>query len=79
MPGVIGAFFLVFIPTVGEYVTPSLVGGSSGSMYGNIIFDFFGRSANWPLGAALAVVMLALTLVLVGATSRISRIERFIE
>lgn len=78
LPGVIAGAVMVFIPTVGEYVTPSLVGGSSGAMYGNIIFDFFGRSANWPLGAALAVVMLALTLVLVGATSRISRVERFI-
>ena len=78
LPGVLAGAVMVFIPTVGEYVTPSLVGGSSGSMYGNIIFDFFGRSANWPFGAALAVVMLVLTLVLVGATSRISRIERFI-
>ena len=78
LPGVIAGAVMVFIPTVGEYVTPSLVGGSSGAMYGNIIFDFFGRSANWPMGAALAVVMLVLTLVLVGATSRISRIERFI-
>lgn len=78
LPGVIAGVVMVFIPTVGEYVTPSLVGGSAGAMYGNIIFDFFGRSANWPLGAALAVVMLLLTLVVVGATSRITRIERFI-
>ncbi len=78
LPGVIAGAVMVFIPTVGEYVTPSLVGGSSGAMYGNIIFDFFGRSVNWPLGAALAVVMLLLTLLLVGATSRISRVERFI-
>jgi spermidine/putrescine transport system permease protein len=77
-PGLIAAAVMVFIPTVGEYVTPLLVGGSSGAMYGNIIQDFFGRSANWPLGAALAVVMLAGTLVLVAATSRISRIERYI-
>jgi ABC-type spermidine/putrescine transport system permease subunit I len=47
-------------------------------MYGNIIQDFFGRSANWPLGATLAVVMLAGTLVLVAATSRISRVEQYI-
>jgi spermidine/putrescine transport system permease protein len=77
-PGLIAAAVMVFIPTVGEYVTPLLVGGSSGAMYGNIIQDFFGRSANWPLGAALAVVMLAGTLVLVAATSRISRVEQYI-
>ena len=79
MPGVLAGAVMVFIPTVGEYVTPLLVGGSTGAMYGNLIQDFFGRSANWPLGAALAVVMLVGTLVLVGATSRISRVERFIQ
>lgn len=65
MPGVLAAFFLVFIPTVGEYVTPALVGGPDGIMYGNIIQGFFTRSANWPMGAAMALVMLALTLILV--------------
>jgi spermidine/putrescine transport system permease protein len=79
LPGVVAGAVMVFIPTVGEYVTPLLVGGSTGAMYGNLIQDFFGRSANWPLGAALAVVMLLGTLVLVGATSRISRVERFIQ
>ena len=77
-PGLIAGTVMVFIPTVGEYVTPLLVGGSTGAMYGNIIQDFFGRSANWPLGAALAVVMLAGTLVLVAASSRISRVEEYI-
>ena len=65
LPGLIAAFLMVFIPTVGEYATPLLVGGSTGSMYGNIIQDFFIRAANWPYGSALSVVMLALTLVLV--------------
>jgi spermidine/putrescine transport system permease protein len=65
MPGVLAAFFLVFIPTVGEYVTPALVGGPDGIMYGNIIQGFFTRSANWAMGAAMALVMLVLTLLLV--------------
>jgi spermidine/putrescine transport system permease protein len=77
-PGLIAGAVMVFIPTVGEYVTPLLVGGSTGAMYGNIIQDFFGRSANWPLGAALAVVMLVGTLVLVVASSRVSRVEQYI-
>jgi spermidine/putrescine transport system permease protein len=77
-PGLIAGAVMVFIPTVGEYVTPLLVGGSTGAMYGNIIQDFFGRSANWPLGAALAVVMLAGTLVLVAGSSRVSRVEQYI-
>ena len=65
LPGVAAAFLMVFIPTIGEYVTPLLVGGSQGSMYGNIIQDFFTRAANWPYGSALSVVMLGLTLILV--------------
>ena len=50
LPGVAAAFLMVFIPTIGEYVTPLLVGGSTGTMYGNIIQDFFTRAANWPYG-----------------------------
>lgn len=65
LPGTVAAFFMVFIPTVGEYVTPSLVGGTDGIMYGNIIQGFFTRSANWPMGSAMAMLMLALTAALV--------------
>jgi len=62
MPGVIAASLLVFIPTVGDYVTPSLVGGPSGIMIGNIIQSMFGKALNWPLGAAISVLsMLTVT------------------
>ena len=70
-PGVLAAFFMVFIPTVGEYVTPFLVGGSRGFLYGNIIQDFFTKAANWPLGSALSMIMLAATLVLVLLATRL--------
>jgi len=56
MPGVISASLLVFVPTVGEYVTPQLVGGTSGVMIGNVIQSMFGRSNNWPMGAAISIV-----------------------
>jgi spermidine/putrescine transport system permease protein len=78
MPGVLAAFFMVFIPTVGEYVTPLLVGGTGGTMYGNLVQDFFTKAANWPLGAALAMVMLAATLVLVLVALRLIDIRRFL-
>ena len=55
MPGVIAAGLLVFIPTVGDYVTPKLVGGTTGLMIGNIIQVMFGPASNWPSGAAIAV------------------------
>jgi len=78
MPGVIVAFFIVFIPTVGEYVTPLLVGGTGGLMYGNIIQDLFTRAANWTLGSALAMVMLVATLVLAAVALRIVDVRRFV-
>ena len=72
LPGVIAASLLVFIPTVGDYVTPALVGGTRGIMIGNIIQSMFGKALNWPLGAALSIIsMLTVTLVvcaLLGAT-----------
>jgi spermidine/putrescine transport system permease protein len=79
LPGVLAAFFMVFIPTVGEYVTPLLLGGSSGSMYGNIIQDFFTKAANWPLGSALSMIMLVATLALVAVAVRLIDVRRLIE
>ena len=64
LPGVIAASLLVFIPTVGDYVTPSLVGGPRGIMIGNIIQSMFGKAQNWPLGAAISVMsMITVTLI----------------
>ncbi len=79
LPGVLAAFFMVFIPTVGEYVTPLLVGGSRGSMYGNIIQDFFTKAANWPLGSALSMIMLTGTLLLVALAVRLIDVRRLAE
>ncbi|WP_374385165.1 ABC transporter permease [Dongia sp.] len=63
LPGTIAATLLVFIPTVGDYITPTLVGGTSGIMIGNSIVTQFGKANNAPLGAALScVMMLAITL-----------------
>jgi spermidine/putrescine transport system permease protein len=79
LPGVLAGFFMVFIPTVGEYVTPLLVGGSRGSMYGNIIQDFFTKAANWPLGAALSMIMLIGTLALVILAIRLIDLPQLLE
>ena len=76
LPGVLATFFMVFIPTVGEYVTPSLVGGTGGIMYGNLIQDFVTRAGNWPLGSALAVIMLVVTLALVAIALRVVNVRR---
>jgi spermidine/putrescine transport system permease protein len=64
MPGVVAAALLVFIPTVGDYVTPKLVGGPKGLMIGSLIQIAFGRLDNWPLGAAISIIsMTTVTLV----------------
>jgi spermidine/putrescine transport system permease protein len=56
LPGVISALLIVMIPTVGDYVTPKLVGGKDGVMIATAIETQFKRGANWPLGAALSVI-----------------------
>jgi spermidine/putrescine transport system permease protein len=59
LPGVISAILIVMIPTVGDYVTPKLVGGKDGVMIATAIETQFKRGSNWPLGAALSVVTMA--------------------
>jgi spermidine/putrescine transport system permease protein len=57
MPGVISAMFLIFIPTTGDYITPALLGGPDGAMIGNLIQLQFGPVGNWPMGAAVSIVL----------------------
>ncbi|MCV3764999.1 ABC transporter permease [Rhizobium sp. TRM95796] len=62
-PGMIAGSILVFIPSLGAYVTPSILGGGKNLMLGNLIELQFGQGRNWPLGAALSIVMMALVMV----------------
>jgi spermidine/putrescine transport system permease protein len=76
--GVIAAFALCFIIAAGDYVTPQLVGGTSGQLLGNVIVRRFGLAFDWPLGSALAFVLIAaiaLTVVLVAAAFRVLRLR----
>ncbi|WP_284944641.1 ABC transporter permease [Acidisoma cladoniae] len=59
LPGVAAAFVLVFVPTLGDYATPLLVGGPTSTMIGNLIQDQFGSIGDWPAGAAMAVTVMA--------------------
>jgi spermidine/putrescine transport system permease protein len=65
LPGTIASSVLVFVPTVGDYITPTLVGGTSGIMVGNVIQSLFGKANNWPLGAAVSIFMMAMVGLLV--------------
>jgi spermidine/putrescine transport system permease protein len=62
MPGIAAGAILVFIPCLGSYVTPDLLGGSKQMMIGNLIQLQFGQSRNWPFGAALSFALLAIVL-----------------
>ena len=57
-PGFIAGSILVFIPAIGAYVTPRILGGGRNLMLGNLIELQFGQGRNWPLGAALALTLL---------------------
>ncbi|TGQ09766.1 MULTISPECIES: ABC transporter permease [unclassified Mesorhizobium] len=73
VPGVISAALIVMIPTVGDYVTPKLVGGKDGVMIANAIQAQFGKASNWPLGAALSVTTMIIVSLMAGATVLVIR------
>ncbi|MFC3204852.1 ABC transporter permease [Aquamicrobium soli] len=62
-PGVIAGSILVFIPAVGAYVTPSILGGGKNMMISNFIELQFGQARNWPLGAALAITVMVVVMI----------------
>jgi spermidine/putrescine transport system permease protein len=77
LPGVIGGFVFVFIPTVGEYVTPALVGGPKGAMYGNMIWGQFMRALDWPLGSLMSLIMFVVVLLPLVVVGRFIRLADF--
>lgn len=64
MPGVVSGFVFTFVLTAGDYITPQLLGGSSGLLIGNSIVSQFGVLSNWPLGAAITFYVIALLFIL---------------
>ena len=76
LPGVIAAFIFVFIPTIGEYFAPLLVGGVDGTMFGNAIADQFGQSLNWLNGSVLSFFLLVVVAVLMGVFARFLTVRR---
>ncbi len=77
MPGVVAAFLFVFIPTTGEFVTPSLVGGVNGYMYGNQIVDLFGTGfPDWETGSVLALFLLGVVALLTVVFARFLQVRQ---
>jgi spermidine/putrescine transport system permease protein len=77
--GVMAAFFYVFVPSLGEWVTPAMVGGTTGIMFGNLIQDQFARALNWPMGAAFSLIMLVVALLLTVLITRIMPLTDLME
>jgi spermidine/putrescine transport system permease protein len=69
MPGLIAGAVLVFVPVVGSFMEPRLLGGRVGTTYGTLIEDQFVAVFNWPLGAALSFILLAVVLLILAAAS----------
>jgi putrescine transport system permease protein len=63
MPGIIAGSMLVFIPAMGEYVIPTLLGGSDSLMIGRVLFDEFFLNRDWPLASAIAIVLLTILII----------------
>lgn len=73
LPGVAAAFIFVFIPTIGEFVTPSLVGGTKGTMFGNAIQSLFVNGLDWQTGSVLALFLVVVVGVLMAVSGRFLR------
>ena len=61
-PGIIAGSILVFIPSLGAYVTPRVLGGGKNMMLGNLIELQFGQGRNWPLGSALSITLMVIVM-----------------
>jgi spermidine/putrescine transport system permease protein len=63
MPGIVAGSILVFIPSLGAYVTPDLLGGAKTVMIGNVIYSQFMSARDQPFGAAISFVLMAVMLI----------------
>jgi spermidine/putrescine transport system permease protein len=73
MPGLIAGAVLIFVPVVGSFMEPRILGGRTGTFYGTVIEDQFVAVFNWPLGAALSFILLAVVLVILGLAAPVLR------
>ncbi|GAA2128312.1 ABC transporter permease [Nocardioides bigeumensis] len=73
LPGVVTGCIFVFVPSLGNFVVPELLGGGKTVMVGNLVRDQFLKARDWPFGATLALVMVVLLLLLFALQSAVSR------
>ncbi|MGI8960888.1 MAG: ABC transporter permease [Bryobacteraceae bacterium] len=71
MPGILAGATFAFVLSLGDFLAPLLLGGPSGIMISNIVVSLFGAAYDWPLGAAVSVMMLLLVVALITGTERV--------
>lgn len=76
LPGAIVAALFVMVLALGDFLTPQMVGGNRGFTFGSVVWSQFGMAYNWPLGAALAVILLVTTLTIIATSNFVSRRSR---
>ncbi|MGE4250958.1 MAG: ABC transporter permease [Parvibaculaceae bacterium] len=76
LPGVIAGATFTFCLTFGDFIAPVLVGGPDGVMVANVITSQYGAALNWPLGSALAVILLIIVLAIIELSDRMQRADR---
>jgi spermidine/putrescine transport system permease protein len=73
LPGALAGATFAFVLSLGDFLSPLLIGGSSGIMISNVVVSLFGAAYDWPLGAALSFMMLLFVVLLLSAMERLSR------
>ena len=76
LPGLLAGAVLVFVPVVGSFMEPRILGGRMGTYYGTVIEDQFIAVYNWPLGAALSFILLAVVLLIIALASPVLKRAR---
>lgn len=73
LPGLLAGGTFAFVLSLGDFLAPLLVGGHSGTMIANIVQSLFGAAYDWPLGAAISILILVFTLAVLGLTQRLEK------
>jgi spermidine/putrescine transport system permease protein len=79
LPGILSGILITFIPAMGSYLTPDLLGGPDSQMIANVIERQFKRANDWPFGSALSFVLMYLTFVAIAVQAMISRRRKGLE
>ena len=73
LPGLLAGATFAFVLSLGDFLAPLLVGGPSGTMIANLVQSLFGAAYDWPLGAAISVCILMITIALLAFTQRVEK------